>query len=286
MTGNAVNTLLKYAEIESIWDFLRVLFDIAIISYVLYKIFYLLKETRAWQLLKGIALIIAVAKLTELIGFTTLAFILNNTIQYIVLALIVLFQPELRRGLEKIGRSRFKNMFNIEDMEAKNKRTKEVIEEISKTVSGLSENLTGALIVFERDTKLEDWIGTGTVLDANVDADLISNIFYKGSPLHDGAIVIRDDKIRAARCYLPLTQNTNLPTDLGTRHRAAIGITEQSDALSLIVSEETGKISFAENGKFYRILSIDTLRKVLGEYLFEKEKNQQKKIKLWRKKQK
>jgi diadenylate cyclase len=286
MTGNAVNTLLKYAEIESVWDFLRVLFDIAIISYVLYKIFYLLKETRAWQLLKGIALIIVVAKLTELIGFTTLAFILNNTIQYIVLALIVLFQPELRRGLEKIGRSRFKNMFNIEDMETKNKRTKEVIEEISKTVSELSENLTGALIVFERDTKLEDWIGTGTVLDANVDSDLISNIFYKGSPLHDGAIVIRDDKIRAARCYLPLTQNTNLPTDLGTRHRAAIGITEQSDALSLIVSEETGKISFAENGKFYRILSIDTLKKVLGEYLFEKEKNQQKKIKFWRKKQK
>ncbi len=286
MTGNAVNTLLKYAEIESIWDFLRVLFDIAIISYVLYKIFYLLKETRAWQLLKGIALIIVVAKLTELIGFTTLAFILNNTIQYIVLALIVLFQPELRRGLEKIGRSRFKNMFNIEDMEAKNKRSKEVIEEIAKTVSGLSENLTGALIVFERDTKLEDWISTGTILDANVDADLISNIFYKGSPLHDGAIVIRDDKIRAARCYLPLTQNTNLPTDLGTRHRAAIGITEQSDAMSLIVSEETGKISFAENGKFYRILSIDTLKKVLGEYLFEKEKNQQKKIKFWRKKQK
>ena len=150
MTGNAVNTLLKYAEIESVWDFLRVMFDIAIISYVLYKIFYLLKETRAWQLLKGIALIIVVAKLTELIGFTTLAFILNNTIQYIVLALIVLFQPELRRGLEKIGRSRFKNVFNIEDMETKNKRTKEFIEEISKTVSGLSENLTGALIVFER----------------------------------------------------------------------------------------------------------------------------------------
>ena len=278
--SDAIKQLLEYMEIETIWDFLRIAIDIAIISYVLYKIFYLLRETRAWQLLKGIALVIIVAKVTEFIGFQTLSYILNNTIQYIVLALIIIFQPELRRGLEKIGRSRFKDVFSFEDTASRNNKAREVIEEVMGAVSGMAESRTGALMVFERETKLEDWISSGTYLDANVDSDLITNIFIPGSPLHDGAIIIRDFKIRAARCYLPLTQNTNLPTDLGTRHRAAIGITEQSDAVSLIVSEETGKISFAENGKFYRILSLETLRKVLTEYLLEKEKNQQKKTKL------
>jgi diadenylate cyclase len=282
MAGNVITTIMKYTEIRTVWDFFRTVVDIAIISYVLYKIFYLLRETRAWQLLKGIALIIIVAKLTELVGLNTLAYLLNNTINYIVLAIIILFQPELRRGLEKIGRSRFKNMFNLDDLDVRNNKIRSIIEEIIKTVTGLSEKRIGALIVFERDTKLEDWISSGTYLDANISYDLITNIFMTGSPLHDGAIIIRDDKIRAARCYLPLTQNTNLPTDLGTRHRAAIGITEQSDALSLIVSEETGKISFAENGKFYRILSIETLRKVMNEFLIEKEAQQNKKMSFWR----
>jgi diadenylate cyclase len=282
MAGNVITTIMKYTEIRTVWDFFRTVVDIAIISYILYKIFYLLRETRAWQLLKGIALIIIVAKLTELAGLNTLAYLLNNTINYIVLAIIILFQPELRRGLEKIGRSRFKNMFNLDDLEVRNNKIRGIIEEIIKTVTGLSEKRIGALIVFERDTKLEDWISSGTYLDANISYDLITNIFMTGSPLHDGAVIIRDDKIRAARCYLPLTQNTNLPSDLGTRHRAAIGITEQSDALSLIVSEETGKISFAENGKFYRILSIDTLRKVMNEFLIEKEVQQNKKMSFWR----
>lgn len=282
MTGSIINNILRYSEIETIWDMLRVILDIAIISYVFYKIFSLLRETRAWQLLKGIAFIILITKFTELVGFQTLAFILNNTIQYIVLAILIIFQPELRSILEKVGRSRFKNMFNMEDTESRNSKTKLMIEEIIITVSGLSESRIGALIVFERDTKLEDWIGSGAYLDANVNADLITNIFMPGSPLHDGAVIIREHKIRAARCYLPLTQNTNLPTDLGTRHRAAIGITEQSDSLSLIVSEETGRISFAENGKFYRILSNETLRKVLNEYLMVKDKQQQRKINIWR----
>ena len=286
MLRSIIDNIQKYTEIENVWDLLRSVLDIAIISYILYKIFYLLRETRAWQLLKGIALIIIIAKLTELGGFTTLAFLLNNTIQYIVLAVIIIFQPELRRGLEKIGRSRFKNMFNLDDSEAKSSKTKEMIEVIIKTVERLSNSKIGALMVIERDIKLEDWISPGAYLDANITSDLITNIFLPGSPLHDGAIIIRDYKIRAARCYLPLTQNMNLPTDLGTRHRAAIGITEQSDALSLIVSEETGKISFAENGKFYRILTLETLRKVLNEYMIENQMQQQKKINFWRHKTK
>ena len=184
-----------------------------------------------------------------------------------LMALVVIFQPELRRALEYLGRSKITNVFSQVDKE----EAKRIIAEFVRSIESMSASRTGALIVIERETQLNEIVETGTVIDAAISEQLIGNIFYEGSPLHDGALIVRGERLRAAGCVLPLTQNKELSKELGTRHRAGIGITENSDALVLIVSEETGVISIAQHGKLTRFLDIKTVEKTLLNIYFDKE---------------
>ena len=275
-----INFLSDNLSIKGPWDLVKTVVDISIVSYAIYKIATLVRETRAWQLIKGILFILIASKLSEVLGLRTIAFILKMIIQYLAIALVVLFQPELRRGLEQIGRSRFKNFFNFED-ESYTIKVKSNIEEIIKAIVEMSKTFTGALIVIERETKIGDIINSGIQIDSNVTSELLMNIFTPNTPLHDGAVVIRGDKIKAAACFLPLTENPNLSKELGTRHRAALGISEVSDAIVVVASEESGKISVALNGGLTRNLTSDTLRKALSKNLLEKHAPN-KKLGLWK----
>lgn len=273
-----------YIPFKEPLETLKSVVDISIVSYLIYKLIQLVRETRAWQLVKGIIVILIVAMLSELLQLRTLAYILSRTIELAGFALVVVFQPELRRGLEQIGRSNFKNFFSFDEHDAAINTTF-TIEEIVKAATELSRTKTGALIVVERDTKLGEIINTGTRLDSSVSAELIINIFTPNTPLHDGALILRDNKLKSAACFLPLTDNPNLSKELGTRHRAALGITEVSDCISVVVSEETGKISYALNGGLTRNLTPDILRKALNKNLLEK-KATNKKLSLWKGKSK
>lgn len=274
------NFFSSYIGFEGPLDIIKAVVDIGIVSYAIYKMIMVVRDTRAWQLIKGILVLLAAAFLSNVLELRTVAFILEKTFQYIAFALIVIFQPELRRGLEQIGRSKFRDLFSF-DEESSSIQTTAMIEEIVKAASSMSRTFTGALIVIERDTKIGEIINTGTQLDSSVSAELIVNVFTPNTPLHDGAMVLRSNRIKAAACFLPLTDNTNLSKELGTRHRAALGITEISDAIAVVVSEETGKISFALNGGLTRNLTSDTLRKALNKNLLEKH-TQSKKLSLWK----
>ncbi len=266
---------------DSPLDILKAIIDIGIVSYVVYKLIILVKETRAMQLLKGVLVILITWQLSRLLGLKTIAYILQNSFQLLGFTFVVLFQPELRRGLEQIGRSRFKDFIKFEE-DSLNIKTTAVIEEIVKTCTELSSSYTGALIVIERETKIGEIINTGIQLDSNVTSQLMINVFTPNTPLHDGALIIRDNKIKAAACFLPLTENPNLSSELGTRHRAALGITEVSDSIAIVVSEESGKISFALNGGLTRNLTPDTLRKALNKNLLISKNPSNKKINLWK----
>mgnify|MGYP000949997622 CR=1 FL=1 len=274
------NNFVGYLGITGPLSIIRAIIDISIVTYAIYKIIKLVKETRAWQLIKGIIVILIAAELSKLLRLNTVAYILSNTVSILAFAMVVLFQPELRRGLEQIGRSRFTDLFNFEDKEEKVKTTA-MIEDIVKACTELSKTFTGALIVVERETKIGEIIKTGIELDSIVSSELLINIFTPNTPLHDGAVVIRGTRIKAASCFLPLTDNPNLSKELGTRHRAALGITEVSDAFAVVVSEESGKISFALNGGLTRNLTPDTLRKALNKNLLEK-KETGNRLTLWR----
>lgn len=275
-----IGFLASNLDINGPWDIVRTIIDISIVSYVIYKLIKLVRETRAWQLIKGVLVILIAAKLSELLGLKTIAFILKLIIQYLAIAMVVLFQPELRRGLEQIGRSKFSNYFSFEE-ESTTVKVKALIEEIIKAVTEMSKSFTGALIVIERETKIGEIINSGIQIESNVSSELLINIFTPNTPLHDGAVVVRDNKIKAAGCFLPLTENPNISKELGTRHRAALGITEVSDAIVVIVSEESGKISVALNGGLTRNLTSDTLRKALSRNLLEKDVPN-KKLSLWK----
>lgn len=279
-----LNSLPNYIGVKDPLSILRAVIDISIVSYVIYKLIMLVKETRAWQLIKGILFILAAKELSALLGLKTINYIIANTLSLLALGAIVLFQPELRRGLEQIGRSRFKDIFNLDEANTRIQTTA-LIEEIVKACTELSKTYTGALIVIEKDTKVGEIINTGIHLDSSVSAELLMNIFTPNTPLHDGAIIIRNNRIKAAACFLPLTDNPNLSKELGTRHRAALGITEVSDSIAVVVSEESGKISFALNGGLTRNLTSDTLRKALNKNLLEKS-TPNKKLTLWRVKSK
>jgi len=233
--------------------------DILVVAYIFYKTYMLMKETRAEQLLKGIVLIFLLIPISQLLNLTVLNWILNKTITIGVLTIVIIFQPEIRRALEHIGRTAFADKHIFEDEEIMEK----VITEIVNAVDILSKSNTGALIVIEQRTGIGEIIKTGTTLDAVISTALLENIFVVNTPLHDGATVIRNDRIIAAGCFLPLTNNDKINKKLGTRHRAGIGITETSDALTLIVSEETGAISLAMNGRLMRNYDKDKLKKIL-----------------------
>lgn len=239
---------------------MRDVIDIVIVAMVLYKLFTLIKETRAEQLTKGIVVLLVLTKLTEWMKLYTIHFILNNAVTVGTLALLIVFQPELRRGLEYIGTSKY---FSKSLMEIRGESLSQVVEEIVEATSSLSRQKIGALMVLERKTGLNEVVDTGTKIDGYVSSDLLINIFIPNTPLHDGAVIIKDDKIKAAACFLPLTDNTGVSKELGTRHRAALGISERSDSLSIVVSEETGAISVAENGAISRYLDSKTLRQIL-----------------------
>lgn len=238
----------------------RDVLDIVIVAAVLYKIYVLLRETRAEQLAKGIVILLVLTKVSEWMQLYTINWILNGAMTVGAIALLIVFQPELRRALEYIGRSR---LFSKSLIEIRGESLSNVVDEIVEAVASLSRQKIGALIVMERQTGLNEVVETGTKIEGNVTSDLLINIFIPNTPLHDGAVIIKDDKIKAAACFLPLTDNNSLSKELGTRHRAALGISERSDCLAIIVSEETGAISSAENGTIARYLDTKTLRQIL-----------------------
>ncbi len=255
--------------------------DILVVAFIFYKGYMLIKETRAEQLLKGIVFIIILIPISGLLNLTMLNFILNKTLTIGVLSVVIIFQPEIRRALEHLGRSAFEDVHGFEDSEKRNIYVKEIVT----AVSNLAETKTGALIVIEQSTGLAEITSTGTILDARISANLLENIFVVNTPLHDGATIIGKNKILASGCVLPLTGNKDINKKLGTRHRAAIGLSEISDAIVIIVSEETGTISLAINGRLTRNYDKEKLRVILIKIMEHREekrvKTAGKKVKLW-----
>ena len=243
--------------------------DIAIVAFLVYTVLGFIRETRAEQLAKGLLVLVVVTLLSDIFHLYTLHWILSNLMTVGLLALVVLFQPELRRALEKLGRSKFINITGDVDKDD----AKRIVTEMSKAIELMSASRTGALMVIERETTLNDIVETGTIIDAAISTEMIGNVFYEGAPLHDGAVIVSGGRLYAAGCVLPLTQNKKLGKELGTRHRAGIGITEASDALVIIVSEETGVISLAQNGELTRFVDAKKIEKtLLGLYLQEEQK--------------
>lgn len=275
---NIISYIMYYKQFVRIMDII----DILIVAYVVYKGIKLVRETRAAQLVKGIILLILALQISSYANLYMVNYFLLNAMQVGFIALFVVFQPELRRALEKMGRSKFGKMLSF-DEENSAEENLHTIEQICKAADNLSKHRTGAIIILERDTKIGDIIRTGVSLDSKVSAELLINIFVPNTPLHDGAVIVRNNRIVAAACFLPLTQNNELNIELGTRHRAAIGITETSDCVALVVSEETGKISLALEGTLTRNLTVESLNRALVKIL-SPEPNQfnHKRIKLWK----
>ena len=260
-------------KIASLWDQLKVVFsdfaftdflDICLVAFILYSVIKLIRETKAIQLF-GVAYLAI-----YLLDMQASEFIFKKVFGEIIIVLVILFQPELRHMLESVGRRSITklNLFGVRDEETeRNQKIKDSIYAVCKACQSMSESKTGSLIVFEHDTLLGDIIKSGTPVDAIVSRELIGNIFYHGAPLHDGAAVIRDGRVVAAGCVLPLTQKEKLDTQLGTRHRAAIGMSEQGDAMIVVTSEETGTISIACKGQLIRNLTDSDLREHLVRYL-------------------
>ena len=243
--------------------------DIVIVAYLVYKILGFIQETRAQQLVRGLVVLGIVFFLSDFLKLYLLNWLLRNFVTMGLFALIVLFQPELRRGLEQLGR---RNIVSGQFRSLDKENAIEVVKEFVAAVDDFSATRTGALIVFERETMLNDIIETGTIVDARISVRLLGNLFYEGSPLHDGAVIIRGDRIHAASCVLPLTEKKNIGRNLGTRHRAGLGVSEVSDALVIVVSEETGVISVAENGNFRRFMDLKSVEKILlGVYMPQEE---------------
>ena len=234
--------------------------DIIIVAFVFYRLILLIRGTRAEQLVKGLMFLLLVMIVSDKIGLKTLNWILEKVMTVGLIAIPIVFQPELRRALEQLGRGKiFKRSYWSWDP----REFDHFLEELTKAVPALVKKRIGALIVIERDTGLKDWVETGIVVEGIISAELLINIFFPRSPRHDGAVIVRGDQIVAAGCYLPLTDDPYLNKELGARHRAGLGITEQSDAVAVIVSEETGIVSIAHNGVLTRYLDEKKLRKML-----------------------
>ncbi len=239
--------------------------DIAIVAFLIYKIIGLIRKTSSYNLARGIVLVLIAVWLSGVLNLTMINYLLRKAVEIGLIALVIIFQPELRKLLAKMGSSSFSGIFS-----ARNGNTSEIDSVINQTVLAceqMSATKTGALIIFERGFILNDIITTGTVIDADITAELLKNIFYPKAPLHDGALIIRNCRVAAAGCVLPLTEKTNLSKDLGMRHRAGIGVSEVSDALVIIVSEETGGISVAIEGMLKRNLTRETFERLLRQEL-------------------
>ncbi len=237
--------------------------EIIIIAVVLYNILVWIKNTKAWALLKGIVIVVLFALVAYVLNLKTILWIAGKTISVGVIALVIIFQPELRRALEQLGRKKIVlGLFSFGDNKDKGEKfSVKTADEIVRAAYAMGAVKTGALIVIEQDITLEEYIRTGICVDAVVTSQLLINIFEHNTPLHDGAVIIRGDRAVAATCYLPLSDNINLSKELGTRHRAGVGISEATDSFTIIVSEETGAVSLAEGGKLIRDIDRSTLRK-------------------------
>lgn len=239
--------------------------DIIAVLILVYSFVKVAKKSRVLQLLKGIVLLIVITLLSGIFNFRILNFILTSIMTYGVIAIIVIFQPELRRALEQLGSSTFTKFLGIEKSIID--KTKEDIYKILIAVQELAKEKTGALIVFEREIKLQDIIESGVEMDAIISPQLIVNIFVENTPLHDGAIIISNNKIASSACILPLSDDKDIAKELGTRHRAAMGISKESDAIAVVVSEETGKVSIAKDGTLIADVKEDALKRILIKYL-------------------
>lgn len=265
--------------------------DMLCVAYLIYKLAHLMKETRAAQLVKGLVVYGAAYLLAIIVDMQTILFLMRYLLNNGLILLVVVFQPELRRALEQIGRSKlpiglFSSHADSEEM--RRMKWQAAISAICEAASSLSRTQTGALMVLEQQTKLGDIIKTGTVIDSDPSMELIGNVFFPNSPLHDGAMIIRAGRLYAAGCFLPLSTNYEISKQLGTRHRAALGMSENSDALIIVVSEETGYISVAHNGTLNINLSVDQLRKTLDETILKEDKEEkgEKKQGFWKGKNK
>lgn len=252
------NGLINNINMASLWDVV----DILLVAFLFYKLMRFLRNTNAQKLFQGLILLVAATLLSEVLQLKALSFIMRTVMEVGILALVIIFQPELRKILDQIGSQKLANLFNIgRGQEAKS--TDLAILQTIEAVNSLSWTKTGALIIFQREDDLQNIINTGTTINADVNAELLKNLFYNKAPLHDGAVIIANGRIAAAGCILPLTGKQNISKELGTRHRAGLGQSEAYDSLSVIVSEETGGISLAEGGVLKRHLAPETLERLL-----------------------
>ncbi len=255
--------------------------EIVILAFIIYNVLVWIKDTRAWALLKGIIVIAGFTLFAVILNLRTILWLVSKTINVGIIAFVIIFQPELRRALEQLGRKRlFTGIFSFDDTNKGERFSNKTINELVKATFELAKDKTGALIVLEQDMFLQDYEKTGISIDAVVTSQLLINIFEHNTPLHDGAVIIRENRVAAATCYLPLSDNMHLSKALGTRHRAGVGISEVTDSFTIIVSEETGSVSVAVGGELIRNIDGDTLRNRL-EYLRRKTVDV-KSFKLWK----
>ncbi|MBD5430395.1 diadenylate cyclase CdaA [Lactobacillus sp.] len=254
------------------WQNLMNVLDILIVWYIIYRLIMLVKGTKAVQLVKGISLIILIRIVAGLLKLHTLTYFVDQVLSWSVIGIIVIFQPEIRRGLEHLGRS---PIFGGSTGGAK-KSSEHMIHELDKAIQYMSKRRIGALITIQQNTGLEEYIETGIPLDADISGELLINIFIPNTPLHDGAVIISDNRIAVASAYLPLSDNTMIPKKLGTRHRAAVGISEVTDAITIVVSEETGGVTITRNSQFMLDLTREEYLKYLTAQLVPEEKSKPK----------
>lgn len=288
MVDNFITTISQFFNtniigyIQELYEYpiklISLVLDLAIVIFLFVKLIKIVKDSRAWQILKGIAFFLIVTALSSILHLNILNYILTSFMAYGVIAIIVIFQPELRRALEQLGTNKFTRFFGIDkDIATK---TKEDIYKVCIAAVELSKTKTGGLIVLERDIEIKDIIATGISINAEVSPQLLVNIFVPKTPLHDGAIVISNNKIAAAACMLPLAGDKDIAKELGTRHRAAIGISKESDAIAVVISEETGKISVAKDGTLIADVKEDALRRILIKNIVTDRFNEEKQNKI------
>jgi conserved hypothetical protein TIGR00159 len=247
-------------------DYISSIVDILVLWYFIYKIFMLVRGTKAVQLINGIIVILIMRGLSEVLGLKTLSWLMKEIIDWGFLAIIIIFQPELRRALEQLGRGKIFSRARQKETE----KQESMVDAITKACQYMAKRRIGALITIARETGLNDYIETGIQMNAKVSAELLINTFIPNTPLHDGAVIIQGDEIKAAACFLPLSESPFISKEFGTRHRAGIGISEVTDCLSVIVSEETGAISLASNGELIHDITADELRNILTRQLVKK----------------
>lgn len=248
----------------TLWKYISSTVDILLVWYVIYKLINVIRGTKAVQLLKGIIVILLVRVVSDYLGLKTLSWIMQQAINWGFLAIIIIFQPELRRALEQLGRGRFFSRSSNPDDDNQEK----AISAILKATDYMAKRRIGALISIERETGMSDYIETGIPLDSKISSELLINIFIPNTPLHDGAVIIQKNMVSAAACYLPLSESPFISKELGTRHRAALGISEVTDSVTIVVSEETGGISLTKNGELHRDLKGDEFKELLSDELF------------------